>query len=117
LVALRYKANTAPESLSDNEILRYTAYLDLHHGYFLNIYRNYRDGLVLEEDWEYVKASIGFAFFSEPAMDYAEILHASSMGSPVYSYIEESVRVARAYCNNPDNRCVKRYDIQRIWEN
>ena len=117
LVALRYKANTEPGSLSDNEVLRYTAYLDLHYGNFLNIYRNYRDGLVPEEDWEYAKASIGWAFFSEPAMDYIEILDESNMGSPVHSFIEESVTIARAHCNNPDNRCVKRYDIQRSWEN
>jgi len=113
LVALRYKANTDPGSLSDTEILRYTAYLDLHYGNFLNIYRNNRDGLVPEEDWEYAKASIGWAFFSEPAMDYAEILEASNMGSPVHSFIKHSVRIARAYCNDPDNRCVKRYEKQR----
>ena len=117
LAALRYKANTEPGALSDSEILRYTAYLDLHHGNFLNIYRNYRDGLVPEEDWEYAKAAIGWAFFSEPAMDYVEILDASNVESPVHAFIEESVSIARAYCNNPDNKCVKRYDVQRSWKN
>lgn len=117
LVALRHKANTKPDSLSDNEILRYTAYLDLHHGNFQNIYRNYRDGLVPEEDWEYAKASIGWAFFSEPAMDYIEILDASNVESPVHSIIRESVNFARDYCNDPENRCVKRYDVQRNWKN
>ena len=117
LAALRYKANTEPGALSDSEILRYTAYLDLHHGNFLNIYRNYRDGLVPEEDWEYAKAAIGWAFFSEPAMDYVEILDASNVESPVHAFIEESVSIARAYCNNPANKCVKRYDVQRSWKN
>ena len=117
LAALRYKAISDPMSLTDNELLRYNAYLDMHYGNYLNIYRNYRDGLVSEEDWAYATASIGFAFFSEPAREYVAIMNASDLKSPVYTFIEESVKNARAFCKNPDNQCVKRYAMKDNHEN
>jgi hypothetical protein len=63
--------------------------------------------------YEYEKRAIGFSFSSDAGLDFITLMSASALGDEIWYIIGESATQARAYCLNPDNRCVARFEAAR----
>jgi hypothetical protein len=60
--------------------------------------------------YETQKLGVGFAFASIVGRRTIELMQASSLDDDVWNIISEVAENAQAYCLDPDNRCISRYE-------
>lgn len=107
---LLFKAYASPEELTPVGRDKLTSYMYVSYTQFLQIHQAYLAGLVSEEQWQFQKAAIGFAFSSEPGIAYIDIMRSSAMYGDTLDVVRESALNAREYCKSPDNLCTDRYE-------
>ena len=111
---LLFEAYASPEELTPVDRDKLTSYMYVSYSQFLQVHQAYLAGLVSEEQWQFQKAAIGFAFSSEPGIAYIDIMRASAMSSATMDVVRQSALDAREYCKNPDNVCTDRYEAPFI---
>ena len=107
---LLFEAYASPEELTPKDRDKLTSYMYVSYSQFLQVHQAYLAGLVSEEQWQFQKAAIGFAFSSEPGVAYINIMRASAMNSDTLDVVHQSAINAHEYCKNPNNVCTDRYE-------
>ena len=117
LADLIFQAYADPDKLSGTQLDRVQHLMILNYNNFRHIYLQYQVGLLPSDMYEYQRQAVGFAFSSDIGIDLVDIFRASGLGSEIWEIIGESARKARAYCLNPQNACVARYEAARDTKN
>jgi hypothetical protein len=107
-------SNDDPESLTKSDLDRVQHWMVLNYLNFRRIYRAHQSGLLPNEVYEVEKAGVGFAFSSETGRNVIDSFHSSNvLTNEVWEIIRESAEQARAYCLDPKNICLDRYEKQQ----
>ena len=85
----------------------------LQHNNFRRVYIQHQAGLLPDEMYEYERRAVGFSFSSDIGLNLVALFQASTVGGEVWDIIGESAKQAKAYCLNPQNACVARYEAAR----
>lgn len=113
LSGIMYQIYANPDSITEARLDRAQHALLLAHNNFRRVHMQHEAGLVPDELYEYERTAVGFSFSSDVGRDLAALFRASALGGEVWDIIGESAEVARAYCLNPKNTCVARYEAAR----
>lgn len=113
LSEILFQAYADPGSVVDASLDRLQNLLILNHNNFRRMYLQHQSGLISEEMYEYEKRAVGFSFSSDAGLDFVALMSASALGDEIWDIIEESATQARAYCLNPENSCVARFESAR----
>ena len=109
-----YRAYSSPSSLTPEELDRFQNFLFVYHSSFKQSIHDYRAGFLQDEEWQVMKTGIGFAFSSDLGMEMIDIMQASSLNDNSWAHIAESAEQARSFCQNPENRCLGRFEAARL---
>jgi hypothetical protein len=110
LAEIIYRASKDPDSLSDSDLDRAQHWLMLHWGNLLRTRRAHEAGLVSDDIYDRQLVGAGFMFSSDIGLKLIAIMRASSLDDAAWELLSESAENARAFCLNPKNECVARYD-------
>lgn len=110
LAELLFESYASPEELTSIDRDKLVSYMYVSYSQFLQVHQTYLAGLVPEEQWQFQKAAIGFAFSSDLGIAYIDIMRASAMSSDTLDVVHQSALDAREYCKSPDNVCTDRYE-------
>jgi hypothetical protein len=113
LSTMLYQAYADPDSITGASLDRIQNLLVLNHNNFRRVYLQHQSGLVSDDMYEYEKRAVGFSFSSEAGLDFVALMRASALGDAIWEIIGESAEQARAYCLNPNNSCVARFEAAR----
>lgn len=110
---LFYQAYKNPEAIRGSSLDRVQHLMVQSYNHFQSVHLAHEAGLLSDEIYEIQRVGVGFAFSSEVGLELIDIMRASSMGESLWDVVRVSAEQARAYCNNPQNRCVARYEANR----
>jgi hypothetical protein len=113
MAELLYHSYEEPESLTGVSLDRVQHVLMGSYNHFQRVHLAYQSGLLPTEVYEFQKAGVGFAFSSEVGLDLISLMQAGAMGESLWEVVRVSAEQARAYCLDPQNRCVARYEAAR----
>jgi hypothetical protein len=110
---LLYQSYEKPESLSGVSLDRVQHLLMGSYNHFQRVHLAYQSGLLPDEIYEFQRVGTGFAFSSDIGLDLINLMEVGTMGESLWEVVRESAEQARAYCLEPQNRCVARYEAAR----
>jgi hypothetical protein len=113
LAEILYQAYADPDSLTGPRLDRAQNMMMLQHNNFRRVYIQHQAGLLPDEMYEYERRAVGFSFSSDIGLNLVALFQASTVGGEVWDIIGESAKQAKAYCLNPQNACVARYEAAR----
>ena len=113
LAEILYQAYADPGSLTGPRLDRAQNLMMLQHNNFRRVYIQHQAGLLPDDMYEYERRAVGFSFSSDIGLSLVALFQASSVGGEVWDIIGESAEQARAYCLNPQNKCVARFEAAR----
>jgi hypothetical protein len=113
LSELLYQSYADPESLSGARLDRTQNLLMLQYNNFRRVYLNHESGLLPDDIYKFEVTAVGFAFSSDIGLDLIALFRASTLSGETWDIISDSAEQARAYCLNPKNVCVARYEAAR----
>lgn len=109
------RSYTDPGSLSPTDRDRLQHLILISYLHFRRIHRAHQSGLLPDDVYEIEKSGIGFAFASSIGREVIQSFHSSdALRGEVWGIISESSEQARAYCSDPQNICLDRYNISPI---
>jgi hypothetical protein len=113
LTEILYQAYADPDSLTGSRLDRAQHWMLTNYTNFLRVYLAHEAGLLPDHVYEIQEAGIGFAFSSDIGLDLIDIMRPSGLGENLWEVVRVSAEQARAYCFNPQNHCVARYEAAR----
>jgi hypothetical protein len=108
-----YQSFKNPESLQGSSLDRVQHLMISSYNNFQSVHLAHQAGLISDEIYEVQRVGVGFAFSSEVGLDLIEIMRVSTMGESLWDVVKVSAEHGKAYCMNPKNRCVSRYEAAR----
>ncbi len=113
LAEIIYRTTANPKSLSGSDLDRAQHWLMMHYGQFQRTTLAHQAGLIPDDVYELQKTGLGFIFSSDIGLELIALMSASNLADNSWEVISESAKFARAYCLNPKNSCVARYEAIR----
>ena len=108
-----YQAYKNPEQLEGSSLDRVQHLMLSSYNNFQSVHLAHEAGLLPDDIYEIQRVGVGFAFSSGVGLDLIDIMRVSAMGESLWDVVKASAEEARAYCLNPQNRCVSRYEAAR----
>jgi hypothetical protein len=113
LAEILYQAYADPDSLTGVRLDRAQNVMMLQHNNFRRVYIQHQAVLLPDNMYEYERTAVGFSFSSEIGLNLVALFQASTVGGQVWDIIGESAKQAKAYCIDPQNTCVARFESAR----
>lgn len=113
LSEILYQAYADPDSLTDSSLDRAQHWMLTNYNNFQRVHLAHQSDMLPDAIYDAQKAGIGFAFSSDIGLGLIDIMERSGMGEDLWGIVKDSAEQARAYCLNPNNSCVPRYEAAR----
>lgn len=113
LAEILYQAYADPDSLTGSSLDRAQHWMLTNYHNFLRVHLAHQSDMLSDDIYENQKAGVGFAFSSDIGLDLIAIMRHSSLGDSLWDVVKDSAEQARAYCLDPQNTCVARYEAVR----
>ena len=113
LAEIIYRTAANPKSLSGSDLDRAQHWLMMHYGQFQRTTLAHQAGLIPDDIYELQKVGVGFIFSSDIGLEVIALMRASKLADTTWEALSESAENARAYCLDPKNICVARYEAIR----
>jgi hypothetical protein len=113
LAEILYQAHADPDSLTGPRLDRAQNLMLLQHNNFRRVYIQHQAGLLPDDMFEDERRAVGFSFSSDIGLNLVALFRASTLSGEVWDIIGESAEQARAYCLNPQNECLARFEAAR----
>lgn len=113
LTEILYQAYANPDSLTGSSLDRAQHWMLTSYHNFWRVHLAHQSDLLPDEVYEIQKAGVGFAFSSDIGLDLIDIMRRSGLGEDLWDVVKDSAEQARAFCLNPQNACVTRYEAAR----
>ena len=85
----------------------------MHYNQFQRTALAHQTGLIPDDIYELQRVGLGFIFSSDIGLEVIALMRASNLADKSWDVVSESAKLARAYCLNPSNSCVARYEAIR----
>ena len=113
LAEILYQAYADPDSLSGSRLDRAQHWMLTNYHNFSRVHLAHEMDLLPDDVYEIQKTGVGFGFSSDIGLELIDIMRQSGLREDLWEIVKESAEQARAFCLNPKNACVARYEAAR----